>query len=541
MRRVLTRRLAAFALCVAVWMCALVTGGMYLVFRAQLKAELVSLSSLLAAQLNAASDPAQSLAHGIYTQRVTLVDAEGAVLFDSHGSATAMDNHLGREEIIQAARAGEGWAVRASDTLGETSIYYARRLSSGAILRVAGTQASVLATLGGMLRWLIPGAAVCVAASVIIARALARRLVRPLNAIDPEHPMDSAAYEELSPLLGRMDRQNRHIAAQLSALSAQRAELDAVLDGMREGLVILDAARRVLTMNPAARSLLDTQGNPVGQPLTAVCRQQPLLDLMNAGQGKGEMRTGARILHLSLSPVKDAGTVLLLQDVTQARQAEEIREQFSANVSHELRTPLTTISGYAEMLASGMANPEDAGVLGDRILQESRRMLALMEDILRLSRMDEGHAQEARPVALDKLAADCADKLREAADRLGVTVHLRCAPATVMGDAALLAEMIANLIENAIKYNRPQGSVTVETGLWDGHPRLTVRDTGVGIPPEHQARVFERFYRVDKSRSKQTGGTGLGLSIVKHVALLHHADITLKSQVGVGTDISLTF
>ncbi len=541
MRKKLFSCLTLCALCTAVLMSVLVISGMYLYTESQLKSTLTNLSDTLSAQLNAADDPAQLLASGVYAQRVTLIDSDGNVLYDSRHDNQSMVNHLQREEITAALQSGSGWATRASDTMGENSIYFARKLSNGSILRVAGTQKNVLSTVRGVALWLLVGVILCVVLAMLISRGVTDRLVKPINAIDLDHPLNSDTYEELSPMLRRMEQQNNRIAEQMADLTAQRAELDAVLDGMKEGLVILDAKSCVLSMNPAARRFLDVHGDPLGRPLIAVSRHQVLLDLLNAGQGEGELRADNKILRISLSPVNGEGTVILFQDVTAARAAEESRRQFSANVSHELRTPLTTISGYAEMLASGLANPADAGNLGSKIQQESRRLLSLIEDILRLSRLDEGISQEMKPVELSALAKDCVEKLQDTADRASVTIVQDCKPAWVKGDASLLAEMITNVVENGIKYNKVGGSVTVETGINDNHPFFRVKDTGVGIPEEHQAHVFERFYRVDKSRSKQTGGTGLGLSIVKHGAQLHHAAITLHSQLNEGTEIIITF
>jgi two-component system, OmpR family, phosphate regulon sensor histidine kinase PhoR len=541
MRKKLFSCLTICSLCTALLMSVLVISGMYLYTENQLKSSLTILSDTLSAQLNASSSPAELLESGVYAQRVTLVDQNGDVLYDSRHDSQTMENHAQRTEIEQALENGTGWSTRASDTMGENSIYYARRLNDGSVLRVAGTQKTVLSTVSSVALWLLAGVILCVVLSMLVARNVTNHLVKPINAIDLDHPLSSDTYEELSPMLRRMEQQNRRIADQMSDLTAQRAELDAVLDGMKEGLVILDPKTCVLSMNPAARRFLGVHGDPLGQPLVAVSRHQVLLDLLNAGQGEAEMTCDSKTLRISLSPVNDEGTVILFQDVTAARAAEESRRQFSANVSHELRTPLTTISGYAEMLASGLANPSDAGQLGSKIQQESRRLLSLIEDILRLSRLDEGISQEMKPTELSSLAADCVEKLHDAAVKANVTVKMDCKPACVKGDVSLLSEMITNLVENSIKYNKVNGSVTVETGTNDGHAFIRVADTGVGIPKEHQEHVFERFYRVDKSRSKQTGGTGLGLSIVKHGAQLHHATIDLKSKTNEGTEITITF
>lgn len=409
------------------------------------------------------------------------------------------------------------------------------------MLRVSGAQRTLLATLGSILMWVVLGALVCVALAALAARGITNRLVRPINQINLEHPLESDTYGELSPVLRRMEEQNRRIAGQLMSLEAQRGELDAILGGMREGLALLDRHHAVLTMNEAARQLLGVTGDPTGQTLLAVARHEALVRLLDAGRGEERVILDGRVLRVSASGIEQGGMCLLFQDVTAQEAAERSRREFSANVSHELRTPLTTVSGYAELLSEGMVEPEDVRRLGGCILRESRRLLSLIEDILRLSRLDEGVAGEQQPCDLLVLARTCAEKLRGMAEERGVTLAVDGAPATVTGDRVLLEEMLTNLLENGVKYNRPGGHVWVTAGVEAGQPFARVRDDGVGIAQEHQARVFERFYRVDKSRSKQTGGTGLGLSIVKHGAMLHHARVSLASQPGQGTTVTLTF
>ena len=541
MRKKLFFSLTAFALVAALVMCMTGMGALYIAFQRDLKEGLVRQADTLAALLKGQETPAAFLAQGAYMNRVTLVDTDGQVLYDSSHAAAGMDNHQEREEIERARQAGEAFSVRSSATVGEVSVYYARLLPSGQVLRLSGSQQSVWAALYCSAGWIVLAALMCVAAAALLARTVTRRLVAPINAIDLDQPLLSDAYEELSPVLRRMDQQNRRIEQQMSSLRSQRSELDVILGGMREGLILLDEHHTVLTMNAAAREMLGAQGDPVGKSVLQVNRSGELIRLLQAGSGEGEMGREGRMLHVSISTVAQGGMVILLQDVTDARQAEESRRQFTANVSHELRTPLTTICGYAELLSSGMARAQDAGEMGGRILKEGRRLLSLIEDIIRLSRLDEGVMNESAPVALRALTDHCLEKLRPLARAQDITLTAEGGEAVVQGDRVLLEEMLTNLIENGVKYNRPGGSVTVSVWEEDGRPHVRVSDTGVGIAPEHQARVFERFYRVDKSRSKQTGGTGLGLSIVKHGAQVHHAEITLESRVGQGTAITLAF
>ena len=344
-------------------------------------------------------------------------------------------------------------------------------------------------------------------------------------------------------MLRRMAQQNARIADQMASLTAQRHELDTVLGGMKEGFVILDETRHVLTMNSAARAMFCITNDPVGQPMIAVSRDEALLRLLDGQGTECAMQLNGMTIHLSRSHVEGGGTALLMQDVTAAQAAEASRRQFSANVSHELRTPLTTISGYAELLSSGMLQkPEDATEFGRKILAESRRLLTLIEDIIRLSRLDEGVRGEVTPVDLTALIQHCVQKLTPAAQNAQVSISASGNdPVLISGDHALLEEMLTNLLENGIKYNHAGGYVRVRAEMADGRAVVTVADNGVGIAPEDQQRVFERFYRVDKSRSKQTGGTGLGLSIVKHGAQVHHAQIAMQSALGEGTTITLTF
>ena len=541
MRKKLMRSLLACTLVTAVLIFALVSGWLYSFFQQQLEESLRSLSDAISTPLSSTENPVAFLAEGIYSRRVTLIDQQGCVIFDNRSDIASLPNHTGRTEVSDAFAEGEGWAKHLSDTLGEISVYYARRLPNGMVLRISDTQASIFTALTEAMSLLMAGIILCVVLCAALAKELTRHLVLPVNSIDLNNPMDNDVYDELKPMLQRMAEQNKALAEQMRNLRSQRAELDAVVAGMREGLVLLDKHQRVLVMNPAACAMLNVQDEHKGHLLSEVTENETVLTLAEEHKGVSEMHIGQQIVRVSISPVSDGGMAILFQDVTAARRAEQSRRQFSANVSHELRTPLTTISGYAEMLSSGMANPADAGFLGGKIHEESRRLLSLIEDILRLSRMDEEIPRELQPVDLHALAQHCADKLSPHSRRAQVTVEVKGARVIVPGDSSLLEEMITNLVENAIKYNKIDGTVTVETGSRDGRAFLSVTDTGVGIPLEHQSRVFERFYRVDKSRSKQTGGTGLGLSIVKHGAQLHRATVDLKSTPGKGTCITLQF
>jgi len=542
-RKKLFRSLVLFSMLSSLLLSILLIGGMYMYFSNQLQTQLRDEAESLVATLEDQADPVGILQSGIFVNRVTLIDADGVVVFDSEADITQMENHANRPEIIDAVSAGEGSASRSSATIGETSIYYAEKLNADYVIRVAGALKNVWSTIRGMIGWIALGLIVSTILAYQLAKPITKALIRPLNRINLDEPLQSDAYEEFSPMLRRMDAQNRRIAEQMKEQKRHQTEVATMLKGLREGLIVLDKGHRVLIINPAARQILNAgHGNLLSKPLLEINRNETLMRILTDNGGSGEMHTGGRTYHVSSSPAEgEIGIVLLLQDITEAQTAEQNRKQFTANVSHELRTPLTTISGYAELLETGLANPEDTATLGKKIHTESLHLLSLVEDILRLSKLDEGMTKERKPVELKMLAQACVAKLRDYAEKSEVTLSVEGQQAIVMGDRTLLEEMMINLIDNAIKYNKPRGSVGVQVGTEDGRPYISVQDTGLGIPPEHHHRVFERFYRVDSSRSKETGGTGLGLSIVKNGAQLHGATVDLDSAPDKGTKITISF
>lgn len=480
--------------------------------------------------------------------RLTWVSADGTVRYDNQSNPAGMKNHLEREEIVQARESGTGFARRYSHTLLEEQLYCARQLAGGGYLRIAATQSSLMGSLWRMSWVLLAGIAVVLAAAAVLSRLWTRALVRPINEIDLEDPLKNPVYDELTPVLRRMEEQKRGLERQMRELAARRGELETIIGHMNEGLLILDAHRHVLLMNDSARLILHTDREADGKtPLSVYNRSQTLLETVEAalrdGGASAEMAAGGREYLLTASAVgHNEGLVLLLQDVTERNASEKARKRFTANVSHELRTPLTTISGYAELMQSGMTEPADIPVFARKIYNESRRLLQLIEDIMHLSKLDEGFVSGRleRVDLLEAARAAVGENAETAADR-SIHVSLSGESAWIHADGTLLDEMLRNVIENGIKYNRPNGEVRVEVERMDDAARVRVSDTGIGIPAEHRDKVFERFYRVDGSRSKQTGGTGLGLSIVKHGAEYHHARIELDSEVGRGTTVTLTF
>lgn len=481
--------------------------------------------------------------------RITWVRADGTVVYDTQVDAETMENHAQRQEIQQALAAGEGESSRYSSTLLQKTVYYAQRLPDGTVLRLSAVRVTAGVLVLNMLQPILLVLAAALILSGVLAGRLARRITEPLNRLDLEYPLENDTYEELAPLLRRMEHQRRQIDRQMGELRQRSEEFDQITGSMNEGLVLLDEAGAILSINPAARRLLGADGDCVGQDFLTVDRDVTMSDALRqaAEQGHSEFRgeRNGREYQFDVTRIqtegRTAGTVLLVFDVTERAFAERNRREFTANVSHELKTPLQGIIGSAELLENGMVKQEDVPRFVGHIRAEAQRLVTLIGDIIRLSQLDEGEPMPTEPVELLAVAREAAENLRSAAETRNVTVEVTGTPATVSGVRRLLYEIVLNLCDNAIKYNTEGGRVEVEVAQDGGTAAVTVRDTGIGIPPEHQSRVFERFYRVDKSHSKASGGTGLGLSIVKHAVQYHHGVIRLKSEVGKGTEIRVTF
>ena len=481
--------------------------------------------------------------------RLTWIAADGEVLFDTHVPAAEMENHAGRAEVKEALAEGESGGGRYSETLTERTLYYAQRLTDGTILRISISQLTVFALAMGMLQPILLTAILAVILSALLARRMAKRIVAPLNRLDLDKPLENDAYEELSPLLGRIHQQYRQIEAQLRELRRKTEEFEQITENMSEGLVLLDRKGVILSINPAARTIFHASSACVGQDFLVVDRDHEInLAIQTALEGGySEVRAmrNDREVQFDISRITAdgaaAGTVLLAFDVTEQAAAERSRREFTANVSHELKTPLQSIMGSAELLENGLVKQEDLPQFVGVIRTEAARLVALVEDIIHLSQLDEGIAPAKEEVNLLELADSAASALREQAEKRHISLSVTGESAKISGVRGFLHEMLYNLIDNAIKYNIDGGKVEVAVSAGDTAITVSVKDTGIGIPPEYQARVFERFFRVDKSRSKASGGTGLGLSIVKHIAQYHHADLDLHSTIGEGTDISVAF
>ena len=481
--------------------------------------------------------------------RLTWVAADGTVLYDTKADAATLPNHADREEIQDALQNGTGESVRYSDTLLEKTMYCARRLPDGTVLRISVSRATVGVLVVGMLQPIVLLLLLVLGLSAILARRLSHHIVEPLNELDLEHPLDNECYEELAPLLSRINRQRGQIDRQLRELQRKTDEFSQITGSMLEGLVLLDDRWTVLSINPAAQRIFGTDSACVGQDFLTVERSHEMSAAIEAamqtGHSEFRLHKNGRIYQLDLSRIDSAteraGAVLLAFDITEQEEAEQNRREFTANVSHELKTPLQGIIGSAELLENGMVKPEDTPRFVGHIRAEAQRLVTLIGDIIRLSQLDEGDEMPAEPVDLADLAEEAVRDLQAEADKKHVTLYCGTQSACITGVRRLLYEIIYNLIDNAVKYNVDGGRVDIQVADEPHNVRVTVKDTGIGIAPEHQGRIFERFYRADKSHSKASGGTGLGLSIVKHAVQYHHGSIDLQSQPGKGTQISVTF
>lgn len=477
--------------------------------------------------------------------RITWIDTDGTVLFDTQADQSTMENHANREEIREAFLIGTGSAVRISSTLTAQTFYEAQKLRDGTVLRISTKQESAWALMIGMLWPVILIAAMATVISALLAKRMAKKIVEPLNQLDLEQPLKNDVYEEISPLLHRIHRQRRQIRQQLEQLQRKADEFRQITSHMQEGLVLLDGTGNVLSINPSAERLFETGEESIGKNFLSIDRTSAMRnavnDALDKGSGYARLSKNGRDFQVDINRILSdgavIGAVILAFDITERLQAEQMRKEFSANVSHELKTPLQGIIGSAELLESGLAKPEDAPRFIGHIRKEASRLVNLIDDIIRLSQLDEGAPLPMEEVDLLALATDVAGILEASAASKQVSLSVSGQGFSVLGVRRMLHEVIYNLCDNAIKYNVPGGTVNIHVA----DKKLTVRDTGIGIPKEHQARVFERFYRVDKSHSKASGGTGLGLSIVKHAVQQHNATLHLKSEPGKGTAITIQF
>lgn len=476
--------------------------------------------------------------------RITLIDTDGIVLFDNQAEAKTLENHAMRQEIMEAVAVGAGEAERFSDTLDKTTYYYAVRLEDGKILRLARTIDSIYKSVLQMLP--IMGGIVIVVAFLasIVARRVTFNLIKPLDQVNLDEPLDNETYDELAPFLTRIAKQKRQLSKNLKKLRGKQEELTIITNNMNEGLVLLNGQQNVLFINESAAKIFGFSAKEViGRNILTVDRAQEVQDLLQkvsqAGKGEGLYEKDGHFYQLSGSSVNGSGSVILIYDVTEKMTAEKLRREFSANVSHELKTPLQSILGYAEIMKNGLVKDEDKQRFLERIHAEAGNMIELIQNIMELSRLDENKTlDEFEDVDLLKLAQSVTLRLKHKAQTKGVTLNVSGSSACVCGVQSILSEVLYNLVDNSIKYNKDNGKVDVK--VQDGSEEVTVSvsDTGIGIGAADRERVFERFYRADKSHSKEIGGTGLGLSIVKHGVLFHKGRVELESEPGVGTTIT---
>lgn len=482
--------------------------------------------------------------------RITWINADGSVLYDSETDGSQMENHAQREEVREALETGTGEVTRYSSTMAEATTYYAVRLDDGTVLRVSFTSYTLITLILAVLQPMIVVLVISLILAFILASRISKSIVEPINRVNLQNPEETDVYEELTPLLSRIARQNREISRQMDELETNRREFEAITGNMKEALIIIDHETHILSCNNSAHKLFGSSEADIGKSVFTLNRNEHFMQCVESAL-RGEncentLTLGDRVYQIIASPVtgvqETMGAMLLLFDVTEQQSRDQLRREFTANVSHELKTPLTSISGFAEIISKGYVKPEDVPRFADNIYKESQRLITLVEDIIRLSRLDENAKDlERETVSLSDMAEHIAARMQPTADQHGIKIETHLEPASVEGVPQVIDEMMFNLIDNAIKYNKEGGKVTVTVAVENGHPVFRVQDTGIGIPAGEQDRVFERFYRVNKSHSKTIGGTGLGLSIVKHGALLHHARIELDSELNVGTTISIIF
>lgn len=490
---------------------------------------------------------------GMHQNRITLIAEDGTVLFDNFADNEELENHKDRPEVLEAKAGGIGEDTRTSETLAEKTYYYAVLLGNGNVLRVANTSGSVYASLFEFIPVFFVLAVLVFLLSMILAETQTRRIVAPINELDLDRPEENTIYDELAPLVGKIQKQQKTIQKQMDTLKAKQKEFTAITENMSEGFIVVGKRAEVASYNTSAMKILgidDEYAKETGANILNFNRSHSFRcavdEALDGRHSEQQLELDGRFYQVISNPVTDGGEVtgaiIVILDVTEKQGREELRREFSANVSHELKTPLTSISGYAEIMKNGLVKAEDMRRFSDNIYQEAQRMITLIEDIIKLSQLDENQVDlEKTQVDLYQIANEVMGRLHDHAVRNQVAMHLDGRPVVITGTRQILDEMIYNLCDNGIKYNHKGGEVRILVTEEDGHPMVSVRDNGIGIPKAEQERVFERFYRVDKSHSKQIGGTGLGLSIVKHGAIYHNARVEMESQEGRGTQVKIVF
>lgn len=533
---------------------ALIMGLLFLFFEKQIQAELVNETGFLAQAVENEGigyfdgfDSRNTRLAG--NNRITLIDKNGTVLFDSRANASELDNHADRDEIKTAMRDGKGMSTRYSKTLTEKTVNYAIRLSDGSILRVSTEQYTVVTILMGMLQPILFIMFVALILTLVLSARVSKAIMEPINRLDLDVPENNDTYEELTPLLRKIANQKKTIEEQLADAHKKQKEFNLITENMSEGFLVIDADADLLTYNSAALKLLEITP-PADRSVLLFCRAKEfrnvISDVLSGIRAENTMVRDERSYSLIANPVFEKesviGAVVVILDITERERRDMLRREFTANVSHELKTPLTSISGFAELMKAGDVPENDVIDFSESIYDEAQRLITLVNDIIKISELDgQNIPYEKETVDLYELSNEVIGRLEKEAGKRQVTFHLIGGRAEIMGVHKILEEMLYNLCDNAIKYNKENGMIDVIVNQTQDGVNVIVRDTGIGIPRPHQDRVFERFYRVDKSHSRKVGGTGLGLAIVKHGALYHHAKVSLESTVDVGTTITIAF
>ena len=481
--------------------------------------------------------------------RFTVVDEDGTVLYDTQVNPSEMENHAKREEIIEAFKDGTGSSARNSSTLTEKTFYEAVLLDNGNVLRISVSQLTVGALILGMLPAICAILLIAAIVAGVMSHTMAKKVTEPLMKLDLEHPSENTTYEELTPILTKVHRQHKQIKMQMESLKRKSNEFEQIVSAMSEGLVLLDEHGAVISMNEAAKKIFSVKREVVGDDFMMVDRSNKMSKAVSSALSGThsefiEERNGNEYqftVNSIESDKKILGVVVLVFDISDRAFAERNRQEFTANVTHELKTPLQSIIGSAELLENGLVKPEDTGRFVGNIRKEATRLVSLINDIIRLSQLDENNEPATETVELTEVAKEVVEVLTVSAAKRNIELSINGEPKTIIGVRRYIYEIIYNLCDNAIRYNVDGGKVVITIGEEEGRAVVTVKDTGIGIAPEHQSRIFERFYRVDKSHSKETGGTGLGLSIVKHAVQYHNGKVTLDSELGKGTTITIKF
>lgn len=547
MNKKIFRSSVAVALVVLISSIVLIMSILFQYFENQLQSELESEANYIAyAVENQGIDYINNFSNS--SKRITLISPDGDVLADTSADESGLENHSDRQEVIDALKNGKGTSIRYSKTLAEKTIYYAMKMQDGNILRVSTTQYTVAAILFSIIQPILIVFVIAVAISFALAQKVSKSIIKPINELDLDNPLNNEPYDELAPLLRKISKQKHTIEKQIKEAEHKQEEFRLITENMKEGFIVVDNKRNLLTYNRSALKLLGISRDKPDDILSADNDKLTFVidKALDGVREKSNLTLNDNYYSLIANPVFENGNVIgavvLIIDVTESVKREQLRQEFTSNVSHELKTPLTSISGFAEIMKNGDTPDSVVTDFSSSIYDEAQRLITLVNDIIKISELDEKNARvDSEEVDLYELSADIINRLKPIADKRNISLNLIGESTVVSGTEKILDEMIYNLCDNAIKYNVDSGTVDIILSESNHHIKLTVRDTGIGIPQSEQNRVFERFYRVDKSHSKEIGGTGLGLSIVKHAAIYHNAEIKLKSELGKGTSITVIF